>query len=417
MSVQPARTSPGASTGSLAKNLDFLRLWWVGLGCFMIRWLEILVFGIFTYQQTGSTLTVAVMTMLRLVPMALFGAAFGVIAERIIRRNALLLILTISLITALILSIIAFNDSLQVWHLAVASFINGVAWAADNPVRRTAIGEVAGQGRLSTAMAIEVGTSNASRLAGPGLGGLLMASHGIVGPLAFSVVIYLLVLFPAFGIRYRNEIAPGPPRSIGRGIAQGFDLLRIEPRLIGVMWLTMVFNIFAWPILSMVPVFGADQLGLGPDGIGLLASTDGLGALVGAIVLGIVASEARYGKIYVGGVVAFMVMVPFLAYANHPAQAAAALFCIGFGQAAFAVMQSTLTYVIAPAGMRSQAMGFMTMCIGIGPLGFLAVGQLAEIYGAPNTAAGSALAGLLVTGLTWPWWRPMWRNLPSTSNR
>lgn len=395
---------------SLLRNHDFLRLWWVGLGTFLIRWLEILVFGIFTYQHTSSALMVAVMTMLRLVPMALFGATFGVIAERIVRRNALLLILTISLVTAIILAVIAWHGHLQVWHLAVASFINGVAWAADNPVRRTAIGEVAGPQSLSVAMAIEVGSSNASRLAGPGLGGLLMVNYGIFGPLAFSVVVYLLILGPAIAVRYRNSIPTGLPRSVARGIAQGFELLRIEPRLIGVMWLTIVFNIFAWPILSMVPVLGQDQLGLEPDGIGLLASTDGLGALVGAIILALLAKPANYGKIYAGGVLFFMAMVPLLAYATHWAPAAFALFCIGFGQAAFAVMQSTLTYLVAPPGMRSQAMGFMTMCIGIGPIGFLAIGYFAEAYGAPDTAAGSAFAGLLISALTWRWWRPMWRN-------
>jgi predicted MFS family arabinose efflux permease len=177
--------------------------------------------------------------------------------------------------------------------------------------------------------------------------------------------------------------------------------------------MTMMFNLFAWPVLSMVPVFGEDRLGLDPAGIGLLASSDGLGALIGATVLTLIVRPARYGQIYTGGVVLFMAMLPLLAYATHPAQAALALFLIGFGQAGFAVMQSTLTYVVAPAGLRSQAMGFMTMSIGVGPLGFLAIGQLAERYGASLTATVSALTGLVVMVLTWPWWRAMWHNHPT----
>ena len=63
-------TSP--STGSLFRDGDFRRLWAIGLISFLVRWLEILVFGIFVYQQTGSAFMVASMTMLRLLPLALF---------------------------------------------------------------------------------------------------------------------------------------------------------------------------------------------------------------------------------------------------------------------------------------------------------------------------------------------------------
>ena len=406
MTTQPVN----GRISDLLDNGDFLRLWWAGFGLFLIRWLEILVFGIFTYQQTRSTLMVAAMTMVRLVPMALFGAVFGAVAERIVRRNALILIVVISLVTSTVIFLIAWYGQLQVWHLLVASFINGVAWTADNPVRRTAIGEVVGPRLLSRAMAVEVGSSNASRLAGPGLGGLLMSQHDMLGPLAFAVVVYLLVLVPCLAVRYRNEIPPGPHPSALRGVLRSIDMFRGEPRLVGIMWMTMMFNLFAWPVLSMVPVFGEDQLGLDPAGIGLLASSDGLGALLGAVVLTMLVRPARYGQIYTGGVVLFLAMIPLLAYATHPAQAALALLLIGFGQACFAVMQSTLTYVVAPPGMRSQAMGFMTMSIGVGPIGFLAIGQLADRFGAPHTAAMSAVTGLIVMLITWPWWRAMWRN-------
>jgi len=79
---------------------------------------------------------------------------------------------------------------LEVWHLAVASFCNGIAWAADNPIRRVMIGEVVGPERMGAAMAIDVGANNASRMLGPTIGGLMLVHIGIAG--AFSVSVVLL---------------------------------------------------------------------------------------------------------------------------------------------------------------------------------------------------------------------------------
>ena len=71
--------------GSLWHNGDFVMLWLIGLMTFLMRWLEILVYGVYAYSETGSALIVAMLTMLRVLPLGLFGAVFGVIAERIVR--------------------------------------------------------------------------------------------------------------------------------------------------------------------------------------------------------------------------------------------------------------------------------------------------------------------------------------------
>jgi len=390
----------------LRQNADFLRLWWVGSGVFLVRWYEVLVFGIYTYQETNSPLTVALILMIRLVPLALFGALLGVIGERMVRHVGLMWTLIVSLATASVLTLIAWSGHLQIWHLAIAAFINGVAWAADNPIRRAMVGEVAGTERLSTAMALELGTSNATRLAGPGIGGLLLTKTGITGAIAFTAVVYLATIWPAARIQYRNTIPDGAGASLRKHFVNGFTALRREPKLIGTFWLTIVFNLFAWPVMSMLPVIGRDQLGLQEDGVGLLASMDGLGALIGAIVIIPFANAAsRYGKFYSSGVILFLLMLPIFGLSTEAVIAGIAVFFVGFGQAWFAVMQSTITYSVAPPGMRSQAMGFLTMCIGASPIGLIFIGQLAQAVTAPHAAAISAGLGLFVVAISWKWWR------------
>src|SRR5258707_15553780 len=71
---------------------DFRRLWLIGLVVFAVRWLEMLVVGVFVYQRTGSALQVAMMTLLRMAPMVMFGPLIGAVVERFERRRAQVLV-------------------------------------------------------------------------------------------------------------------------------------------------------------------------------------------------------------------------------------------------------------------------------------------------------------------------------------
>ena len=187
--MQQATAAQPPAPGLLA-NADFRRLWLVGLVAFAVRWLEMLVVGVFVYQHTGSAFDVALMTLLRLLPMTLFGAVIGALAERVDRRKALIAVVLVMLATSRVPGgCWPIPGTLAVWHLAVASFCNGAAWAADNPVRRVMIGEVVGHERMGRAMSVDVGANNASRMLGPTIGGLLLAGVGIAGAFTVSVVV------------------------------------------------------------------------------------------------------------------------------------------------------------------------------------------------------------------------------------
>src|SRR5215470_1802997 len=294
-----------------------------------------LAMAVFVYQRTGSAFLVALLTMLRLLPMSLFGAFLGAAADRLERRLALIAMVLAQLTTSLVLLLLADADQLGVWHLAVASFINGIGWTADNPVRRVMIGEAVGVEAMGTAMSIDVGTNNASRMLGPTAGGLLLAGFGMLGVLALSVALSLVALVAAIAIRRRKAIARSAMSGTAlTGIIEGLWFVRRDPHLLGVLIVTIVFNLFGWPFTSMIPVIGQDHLHLGAEGIGLLVSTDGVGALWGAIVLALFAKPEHYQWLYVGGVVVYLITLTGFALAPNLPLAAAALVLTGIGSAA-----------------------------------------------------------------------------------
>lgn len=385
---------------------DFRRLWAVGLIIGAVRWLEMLVVGVFVYQHTGSAFAVALMTLLRTLPMALFGAVIGALAERLERRSALIGVVILMLTTSICVAVLAYAGRLAVWHLAVASFCNGIAWAADNPVRRVMIGDVVGHERMSAAMSIDIGANNASRMLGPTVGGLLLATTGISGALTVSVCCYAMALVAALLVRHRDGPAPGA--TVGTVIArivEGLLLVRRDRKLIAILSITVIYNVFGWPFTAMVPVIGQDSLHLGAKGIGVLASMDGIGALCGSIAIALYARPQHYAGLYIGGVVSYLVLLIVFALVPSVPLAGAALMLTGVSNAAFSVMQATLIYLAAPAEMRSRMYGVLSVCIGAGPIGFFSLGVAADTIGAPWATAITGTLGLLALAATYRWWR------------
>jgi MFS family permease len=387
-----------------AGNADFWRLWIVGFIVFVVRWFETVAVGVIVYERTGSAFLVAMMTMLRLLPMGLLGAFMGAWAERIERRWSLLCIILCLGMAALTLALLAWADRLEVWHLALACFLNGLGWAADNPVRRVMIGDAVGANSMGAAMSLDVGASNASRMAGPAMAGFLLAYAGIEGVFAVSAGLYAIALIAAWSARYRNGVRSATGSVLAQ-IAEGLRLVRTSPRLVGTLLVTVIVNVFAFPFTSMIPVVARDQLGLGPEGVGVLASMDGLGAFLGALSVALFVRPAWYGRIYCWGVLLYMTMLTAFALSPDPVLAGGALMLTGMGQAGFATMQATLVYLASPPEMRSRILGVLSVCVGSGPLGFVAIGMLADLIGPHWATAASGTAGLMSMALTRRYWR------------
>ena len=190
-------------------------------------------------------------------------------------------------------------------------------------------------------------------------------------------------------------------------VREGFAAVLADRRLAAILAVTIVYNIFGWPFTSMIPVIGRDQLALGPEGVGLLTSIDGVGAFVAALLLAWRLVPRWHAATYVGGVALYQLALIAFALAPGVVPASAALLLTGLAGAAFATLQATLVYLAAPAGMRPRIMGVLSVCIGTGPLGFLWLGWLANQIGAPAATAVTGVLGLVSLIAL----RPLWRKI------
>jgi predicted MFS family arabinose efflux permease len=167
---------------------------------------------------------------------------------------------------------------------------------------------------------------------------------------------------------------------------------------------TVIVNLWGFAYITMVPVIGERALGLSPVLIGVLMSTEGLGAVIGALLVARYDRPRQYTRIYTGSSAAFLLGVLAFALSTWFPLSLALILTCGIGIAGFAVMQSTIVFLAAPAAMRSRAMGLLTVAIGAGPIGMLYVGVLANWLGAPAAVASIAIQGLIALALAaWFW--------------
>lgn len=396
---------PAGARRPLLKDPDFLRLWLAGACAATARWLEMLAVGIFVFEVTGSPLLVAAMLMLRMLPLALFGAWTAEIASRFDRRRVLLAVTGGLTVLSAVFAGLAFLGWLTVWHVAVGAFLTGIAWAMDFPVRRTLLADVAGGARLGAAMSLDTVASSGTRMAGPLLGGGLYAAAGMDGAFLLMAVVQGFAVLILLGLPAAARHASARAAGVVGALRTALSELRGLPAVQGVLAVTVVFNVWCFPVISMVPVLGAEQLRLGPFEVGVLASMEGLGSLLGALWLAAFARHGQFRALFVLSVLLYLLVAVGFANATDALLAGTLLFVLGVSMAAFAAMQSTLMLLSAPDASRHRMMGLLSVFIGTGPIGFAHLGLLTawlDTAAACTIVALEGLAALVVVALKWP---------------
>ncbi len=388
------------SAPSLLREPGFIRLWMTGALAGTARWLEMLVIGIFVFDQTGSPFMVALMLFARLVPMGLFGVFGGLISDRYDRRKTLLLAFSLMALVSATLGVLGILGMLTIWHVGVGAFIAGLVWVTDFPVRRTLLGEIAGPGRTAKAMSLDIMSSSGTRMLGPIMGGAIYAALGIQGAFLTTAAFYGICLVLLLPLRHRDPPPPEIDTSVLQKLQEGFNELRRSRTLIGIFIVTIIFNLWGFPFTSMIPVIGKDVLSLDPSGVGVLASAEGLGAFIGAVLLALYAPGAWARYFYVGGVGLYFVLIIGFGLSSQTLVSGMTLTLAGCAGAGFAAMQSALVLMNANEQTRGRMMGVLSMCIGTGLLGFLHLGWLANQIGPGAACITLGIEGLIALGVT-----------------
>lgn len=401
-----------ARIGALLRESDYRRIWGAGVATGICRWLEILAAGVYAFEVTGSPFLVAFLFFLRLTPLVVFGSVIGTFADRWSPKIFLVAGLALGAVAAAAIALLLLLGLADYWIVALAVFASGIVWSMDMPLRRRMLGDVAGAERLVTALSFDGATNNATRAFGPFLGGILYQFFGAAGAFSLTAILYAIGLILV--VRVGLERAPAErSRAATRILAdfrEAFGLVVKDKDILRILLVTAVFNVFCLPFISMIPVLGEETLHLNAGWIGVLAALEGGGALIGALTLTIAITSSPLGtrRIYFFGVFFYVVFMLVAGFITLAIPMAATILCIGLSAGAFTATQAPLVYSVAPPHMRSRIFGILAICIGIGIVGVVNIGLMAEWFGAPIAVRVVAVEGIVAMVAIGIGWRQMW---------
>lgn len=396
-----------ASTDGLRALLScgtFLRLWSIG-GCVnTMRWFEALLAALFTLDITGSGLDVAIVSAARTMPMFLLGAFSGVATEAVNRKQVLVFGQALTCLASASFALLAWAGVARPWHVAVAALVAGIVWSTEMATRRRMVGECVETRLVPRALALDTMSNSFTRLLGPVCAGMLYQTVGLAGAFGFSACIYALAAILASGLNYRQETRRLVLGNVPRELAEGLRFVRGDLVIGGVLAVTVAMNLLGFPYAALLAPIGRMVFQVSPTLVGVLAASEALGAFLGGALLATREPRVNGRSLMVGGSLLFLACVAAMPLAPGFWVACLLLALGGFGSAAFANMQTSLIVLHTPVHIRSRLMGLLTVCIGVGPLGILLIGAIAEFVGpmlAIDVVSATGFVAVFAVGMAW----------------
>ena len=400
-------TGTSSTTGGLRALLaapSFLRLWAIGSCANTMRWFELLSAALFTLDMTGSGLAVALVSAARTMPMLLLGAFSGVISESVNRKHVLLIGQIMACLSSGSIAVLAAFGAARPWHLGVAATVTGIVWSTEMATRRRMVGECVDGPLVSRALALDTMSNSFTRLIGPVAAGAIYQGMGIAGSYAASA--RSRGTWPSTNRRVSCRYCK-PDDSTAASAntqAEGVRYARSNITIAGVLLVTIFMNLLGFPYSALVAPIGKMVFQVSPTLVGVLAASEAFGAFMGGVWLTASTPRLSGRVLMIGGSLLLMTCVILMPLAPVFPLACALLAVGGFGSSAFANMQTSLIVLHTPAHIRSRLMGLLTVCIGMGPLGILLFGAVADLVGPMLAIDLVASVGLVcVLGSAW-WW-------------
>jgi MFS family permease len=344
-------------------------------------WMQSVAQSWLIYRLTHSEMMMGTVVFATHIPVLLFGPLGGLAADRFPRHRVVLVTQSVALLQAVLMAVLNFTGRITPNMVLVLAAILGIANAFDIPARQTLFIRMVGKQDLISAISLNSAIFNASRVVGPSLAGIIVAAFGETVCFAVNAASFIAMIVCVAAMRLPP--ATGSPLDHPGRFREGFRYawqhreLRI---LLGVCGLT---GICYSPILALAPFFADGIFHKGSAGLGFLIGAMGVGAVIGVVQLarhtgiaGLPGVSLQSGLILGFSLLGFGLSPWFGA-------SIALMMAIGFSVMRQNSCSNSLIQYTVPDHYRGRMMALFSMVVtGLLPIGSLASGAIAEVYGA-----------------------------------
>jgi MFS family permease len=391
----PTRRVPKTFRAMQHRNF---RLYFVGqLVSVAGTWMQTVAQALLVYDLSHSELMLGVVGFAAAIPSLIVSPWGGVIVDRMSKRKLLVITQSSAMALALILALLAFTGTVQVWHIIALAAGLGIVNAFDGPARQAFVVEMVGREDLPNAIAVNSMLFNGARVIGPAIGGVLYVAMGAAGCFLINGLTFLAVIACLLMMRLtpRETIVKG--ESPWRDLLNGIRFVAGQNEIFALLLLALIFSVFGIAYWAILPAFADRVLGMDAAGYGALNSMQGVGALSAAFFIARNGERGRRGRWLITANLLFP--IGLLLFANNTSSTIALLLSVllGIGFMFEFTLINTLLQTSVPDAVRGRVMGLYTLTFfGFAPFGNLAVGQWSEIAGMSFTISISAVVMLIL---------------------
>jgi len=393
-------TVPGRSwpTGFRALKYQQFRAFWIGILVSSIgTWMQIVAQSLLVLRLShGSAVALGCVSLSQASAFFVFALVGGGFADRVDRRRLLILTQFSLMVLAATLGLLTITQTVTVPIIAAIAFVSGVILSFDQPARAALVSTLVPQKDLLNAISLQSAVFNAASIAGPALAGLVINWVGLAADFFLNALSFTGVLF-ALTFVVRESSLPSRRDKLVAQIREGLVSVRGDPVLLSALS-TYGMLLFAGPSLPLLlPVLAMNRLHVGPATLGILFSAAGVGAVLGALILGnLPAANVRFA---LGALICWCGALALVGTGATVQVTFWALLVLGASQSIVGSTTSALLQTRVPLQQRGRVMSLNTLLLmGVRPLGDFPAGALIAAIGAPLTALASA-ALVAVTGL------------------
>jgi MFS family permease len=364
-------------------------------------WMQIVAVGWLVVRITNSPFLLGVVTAMETLPALFFSLLAGAGADLVDKRRVAIITQSLCAVQALALGVLVATGKATFWPVFWLALFVGVVNAFDLPVRQSLVFDIVGAEDLLNASALNSVVFNIARIIGPAVAALIIERAGEAVNFFANAGSYMFVVFALIAMRTEPPQArQGAHLVVFRHALEGVATIVRHPLLSKLFIALIIYSIFGFNYVLLMPVIVRLELHLTAGALGLLLSSLGAGALLGSLAL------AGRGKSSFSSLMTMSFIFPasIMAFSlAHKLPLAAILVAVlGFGMVQFVVRLTTFLQTSAADDMRGRVLGlYNTLMMGLAPLGSLQAGALAQHFGA-SVALGIGADICLIASL-WLW--------------
>lgn len=387
------------------RHADFRRFFAAQLVAQIGSWMQTVAQSWLVLQLTSSPLKLGLIGTLQFGPILLFSIVSGALADRLPKKR--LLIVTQSVLggQALLLGALVYAGHVEYWHVAVLATGVGLANVLDSPARQSLVAEMVGRSDVSSAISLNSACFNGARIVGPSIGGLVIARYGIAPAFVANSVGFVIAIAMMASLRTRGLPQPGSGGGVGQEILIGLRYVWRKPEMMLSLGLCFMVSFCVFNFTVYVPLVVRTVLGLGAEGFGFLMASLGVGAVSGALSLGMAGPRPPRPLMFAAAALACGGLLG-LSTVHSFWPAIAMLFLTGFFGVIAVVGCNTTMQLASTDALRGRVMSIYTLVWGgVFPIGAFLVGAMSERWGVQRALATNGTIGLGGVALLLGWWR------------